>query len=133
MDKANRTIIKAFEQYVKDFKPCCTSDEVDLDMLKAVLGILNDEKNPNDVISDLKQAVYDFADNHHGIMPEYMFVSKAMSDRIDKQIAMYPFDAKRFHANPLLYGAHVITIEDNTVLLCTGIVRADWIEGGESE
>lgn len=133
MDEVKRTVIKAFEKYVKDFKPCCTSDEVDLDMLQAVLGILNDKKKSDTVVSDLKRAVYEFADEHHGMMPEYMIISKAMSDRIDEHIAMYPFDAKCFHANPLLYGAHVITIEDNTVFLCTGIVRADLIDGGKSK
>lgn len=130
MDKLSETIT-AFEEYVNNFKPCCTSDDVDLDMLKGVLAIVKGEGKQNDVLSDLRNAVYEFANEHHGILPKYMVVSKAMSDRIDKQIAMYPFDAKQYHADPHLYGTHVITIEDNTVFLCTGVVRADWIEGGE--
>ena len=35
-----RTLVEEFEKYVKNFKPCCTSDGVDLDMLKAVLAVL---------------------------------------------------------------------------------------------
>jgi translation initiation factor 2 beta subunit (eIF-2beta)/eIF-5 len=37
-------VIKEFELYVKEFKPCCTTDGVELDMLKAVLELLKEQK-----------------------------------------------------------------------------------------
>jgi hypothetical protein len=36
-------VIKEFELYVKEFKPCCTTDGVELDMLKAVLELLKEQ------------------------------------------------------------------------------------------
>ena len=41
----NNKVIKEFELYIRDFHPSCTSEGVELDMLKEVLNLLK-EKQP---------------------------------------------------------------------------------------
>ena len=66
MDK----IIKAFESYVNNFKPSCTSDDADLDMLKGVLAIVKGEVKPHTKLELLNDA---FNEYEKHILGGYIF------------------------------------------------------------
>lgn len=117
MDKANRTIIKAFEKYVKDFKPCCTSDEVDLDMLKFVLAIVKGEVKLQTKLELLKESFDDY-EKHMGLYPEMVVVTEnVLQTMANEASVLYAFIPAK--TRPTFYGVPVRTVNGNEALFIT--------------
>ena len=126
MDK----IIKAFEAYVNNFKPCCTSDDVDLDMLKAVLSIV---KHPTK-LEQLKDSFDDY-EKHMGHYPETVVVTEnvlqAMKNEASELYAICPSQIR-----PTFYRVPIRTVNDNEAAFITqngSTIKYSLDEGREIE
>ena len=130
MDK----IIKSFEEYVRNFKPCCTSDDVDLDMLKCVLAIVKGVVKPPTKLERLNDAFNEY-EEHMKHLPEAVIVTDGVLQSITDEVCKL-YTRPPSYVNPRFRGVYVKTVNDHEVALITSggsVIKYSLDEGREIE
>lgn len=128
-------VIKAFEEYVNNFKPCCTSDDVDLEMLRSVLSIVKDKEKPFSIVERISE-IFDDYPTHEPYLPKAIIVTDNVLKDMRRETIKYYTIPSLFRGIPKIFGAYVSTVNDNSVLLISkdgNVSQYQLDEGRESE